>query len=169
MNEVELKFLEIDVDAIVAKLDKLGAKKVFDGDMHACYLDAADGAIKRENKVLRIRTQGEKVVLAYKEKNKSEFASSSTETEIDVSDYGTTKSIFLKLGYVVTKEYSKHRASYKLPGFSFEFDTINGIPTFLELEATSEDDIKKACLMLDLDVSKGVDWNCFKVQDHYKK
>ena len=168
MNEVELKFLEIDTEAIRQKIILLGAKKVFDGVMKAAYLDNEAGDIKKTNRVVRIRTEGEKVVLAYKEPQESTFASSSKETEITVSDYDVTKALFAKLGFTPSREYEKHRESYKLEGYSFELDTIPGIPTFLELEATSEDAIIQICAKLELDITDGKDWNCFVVQDYYK-
>ena len=39
MKEIEVKILEIDVASIKKKLDSLGAKKVFEGELTASYYD----------------------------------------------------------------------------------------------------------------------------------
>jgi len=169
MNEVELKFLEIDVAATIAKLESIGAKKAFDGDMKAVYFENPAKTLREQKQVLRVRQEGDKAVVAFKQKQTSELAQVSDETEVIVSDYQTTKNIFLKLGFTVKKEFVKHRISYKLDNFSFEIDTLEGIPTFLEIEALSEDSIKEAVALLGLDLADGKDWNGFAVKEYYDK
>ena len=41
-----------------------------------------------------------------------------------------------------SRSYQKHRISYELNGVKFEIDTYPNIPTFLEIEAPSEEIIQ---------------------------
>ena len=67
MKEVEVKILEVKRKNIEETLARLGAKKVFDGDIQTLFFDFKDGKIIKAKDVLRLRKEEEdKIELTYK-------------------------------------------------------------------------------------------------------
>jgi adenylate cyclase class IV len=46
-----------------------------------------------------------------------------------------------KYGLIPTREKVKQRLSYKIDHLEFDIDEYEGIPTFLEIEASSDEEI----------------------------
>ena len=158
MDEIELKFLDINVAEITRKIEKLGAKFKYDSTLEAYYFLAEGFSGSRQDmKFLRIRRIGDKSFLTYKDPAKLSEMSVREETEIEVSDFGDTVSLIEKLGF--TKGYltKKHRIHYEFGDVHFELDTQLGveIPTYLEIETRTEEAMIDICQKLDLDISKG--------------
>jgi adenylate cyclase, class 2 len=171
MNEVEVKILEVDIKAIVKKLEGMGAKKVFDGRSQARYFDYPDGRLKSAKSVLRLRSKGELVELAFKRKNSDDkTVKSREETEVNVSDLETMGKILLALGMVELEPgLNKHRASYALEDAHFEFDTYEGVPTYLEIEAHSVERARYWVEKLGFSMRDTKPWTGKDVVKHYGK
>lgn len=170
MQETELKFLDINKSEIIAKLEKLKAKKVFEGDIEPSYYDFPDKNLERQNKLLRLRKKGDKVELTLKERIPHSTIIISNETEILVSNFETTKKLLKSLGLKETVVLpKKYRISYRLNNANFEIDKYDNIPTFLEIEANNEKDLMQAIKLLNLDVKKGKDWGNRKLLEFYNK
>lgn len=130
MNEKEIKILDID-KSVENKLLSLGAKKIFDDDIHAIYFDIPD--------TLRLRKEGTAIKLTHKKLISKDPIKIMDETEITVSDFDSTLKILISLGYKPLRTIHKHRISYKIDDTRFEIDThldeFSFIPTFLEIES----------------------------------
>ncbi|MBT7903205.1 class IV adenylate cyclase [Candidatus Woesearchaeota archaeon] len=142
MKEIEVKILDIDKEKIVTKLLDLGAKKVFEGDMNIEFFDYPDKRLKNENKILRLRTKGDQAELTFKHALSREGVKIAEEIETHTDDFETTREIIEQIGLKLLIQTQKHRESYLLQisekeKIQFEFDTHKGIPTFLEIEASS--------------------------------
>jgi adenylate cyclase class 2 len=165
MNEVELKILEVNVDAVVKKLLSIGAKKIFEGDIQARYFDFPDGKLRNAGSVLRLEFE-----LAFKKKSSDdESVKSQDETETIVSDIEAMKKILLNLGLIEKIGLNKHRVSYSLGKVHFEFDTFPGIPTFLEIEAHSIKEAKDWVEKLGFSIKDAKPWSGKEVLKHYGK
>lgn len=140
MNEIEVKILEIDKDKVEAQLTKLGAAKVFEGELNWTAFDFNDRRFSNNEILLRLRKEGEDTKLTLKKLVSLEGAKTSEEIEVAVDDYESTKKILLALGLNEKKGYplSKHRVSYLLDNTHFEIDTFAQFPTFLEIEASNQ-------------------------------
>ena len=158
MDEIELKFLDINVAEITAKLEKLGAIKKYDHELASYYFEAegfsgGDYGMKG----LRIRRIGDKSFLTYKDPAKLSDLSIREETEVEVISFDDTVSLIEKLGF--TKGYltKKNRIHYELGDVHFELDTQSfaDIPTYLEIETRTEQAMTEICQKLDLDIKKG--------------
>jgi adenylate cyclase class IV len=60
MLEKEIKILEINEKELYANLEKLGAKKTFEGIIHDVYYDFPEGdklKMEANNRIFRIRTK----------------------------------------------------------------------------------------------------------------
>lgn len=171
MNEIEIKILDIDKSQIINKILKLGGKKLFeDKEFNAVFFKSPD------KQVIRIRQEGKIVVICHKNKLKSESgAKIMEETEIETtSSFETSIKLLEKLGH--TKEKGgirKTRTSYKLNNCKIEFDKMldeyNFVPEFLEIEATSEDELTKTINLLGFNKKNCKDWGANQVINHYKE
>ncbi len=137
MQEIEVKILEIDVPAVVSKLESLGAKKVFEGEIIALLFDYEDQRIRNSNATFRLRKRGETNELTFKQKYNNENAKIADEFETTVADFEKTREILLRIGLIEHPLVSKHRITYCIEDTHFEIDTFLNIPTFLEIETSS--------------------------------
>lgn len=158
MDEIELKFLNINVAEIKRKLEKIGATKKYDHILESYYFEAEGFSGGDYNmKGLRLRKIGEKSFLTYKDPAKKSDLSIREETEIEVSDFDQTVYLIEKLGF--TKGYltKKNRVHYELGDIHFELDTqlVADIPTYLEIETRTEQAMTEICQKLNLDMKKG--------------
>jgi adenylate cyclase class 2 len=73
------------------------------------------------------------------------------ETEVKVNSFDETETILSALGMIMKSTQTKKRELWRLDATEFMIDTWPWIPTFLEIEGRSEDDVKTAAAQLDLD------------------
>ncbi len=171
MNEVEVKILDIDRKAVESRLRSLGAKKTFDDEMYAVYLDRSDNALQKCGDLLRIRKEGDACVLTFKKFISDEPAKIRKEYEVNVSDLGSMRSVFEQLGFKEWLIVRKHRTSYEIEGMHFEFDKYlddhGYIPEFLEIEAGDIETIYRLVEELGLRKDDCRPWTFLDVADHY--
>lgn len=164
MEEIEIKILEINVKQVVLELIKLGATKTFEGDIDAAqYGEVARGSL------LRLRRKGNKSELTFKEKISSHDVKVMREIETNVDDYEAMHTILTKLGYKVKHNLQKKRVTYKINDVLFEFDTIRGIPTFLEIEGPTKDVVFEWVEKLGFKREQALPWSTSDLFKHYKK
>lgn len=148
--------MEVDKEKIEEKLQELGAEK--EGDIfyrHASF-DFPDYRLDKDNSWIRLRDEGDKIVLAFKKRLgvTSQDGSSNDEgmeeIETVVDSYEDTKKILAKLGMVEKHEAEKKRTRWRLGKTEFDIDTWPAIPTLLEIEAENWEDIDKYAELLGL-------------------
>lgn len=173
MEEIEVKILDVNRAEVKKKLIELGAEKVFDGELSASYFDFPDMSIRKSKGLLRLRTEGEKIILNFKERISDEKVKIRKEHEVEVSSFETTKTILEKLGFPQWLEFKKRRISYKLGTVKIEFDkyldAYDFIPEFLEIEATNEEDIFKYAKILGFKEEDCSTKGFLAIADFYKK
>ena len=143
MLEKEIKILEIPVDAVIQKLESLGAEKKFEGIIHDVYYDFPDELehkMEANGRMFRLRTKGEEHIYTIKNKRKEikvqEWLIAKDEHEMPVTNIESFAKVLEKYGMQKTREKKKHRVSYMLDNVVFDIDDYqNGIPTLLEIEA----------------------------------
>ena len=135
-TEFEVRILEIDVDSIKKKLDKTAE---FQWD-HVQKRYVYDFIPKEENKWIRLRTNGDTTTLTIKNLVTSEI-DGTQELEIVVDDFDKTNIILKELGYVPKGYQENRRVQYILDGVEIDIDYWPLIPTYLEIEGPSEEDV----------------------------
>ena len=144
MDEIEVKILNIDEKDVIRKLDNLGAKKVFDGIIESYFYDK-DNKLKKNNDLLRLRRMGDKTLLTFKHKVSKDEVKIYDEHETEISNFEDAKNIIESLDYKQEKILRKTRISYRIGKTKFEIDKYideySDIPTFLEIEAESKEEI----------------------------
>ena len=164
MKEIEVKILEIDVDSVIKKLESLGAVKEGEFDIEASHYD-----FDKEGVSLRLRKIGEKVEFTSKKKIDSDRYKIRDEFQVEVDDFDKMDSLLKSIGLGDKIDLHKKRISYVLVDVRFEIDTYDGIPTFLEIEAPSEEELEETVEMLGFSMSDAKPWSWKKVLKHYGK
>ncbi len=156
MEEIELKFLDIGVNEIKEKLEKLGAELIYDSYTESFpFLAEGFHSSDSSKKYLRIRKINEDVKITYKDPAKKSEMTNREEIEISVDNYEEAIKLMEKLGFKKGKIFKKHRIHYELGDIHFELDRLENIPTYLEIETQTEDAMKDICKRLDLNILNG--------------
>ncbi|MBP9760368.1 MAG: class IV adenylate cyclase [Candidatus Pacebacteria bacterium] len=161
-QEIEVRFLEIDKDALIARLHELGA--VDEGEKMLEEVICYDKALtwqKNKKQFARVRKYGDEVRLTYKEQ--SDTVDGTEEVELIVSDFDTSVTLLERLGYPAYRHQQKLRHTFVLDGVTVDIDTWPRIPTYVELEGESEQALKDAAHKLGLEWVDAVTDNPRKV------
>ena len=138
-TEYEVRILEINVDSIKKKLDEVGATFEWDRVQRRYVYDFIP---KVDSKWIRLRTNGIKSTLTIKDLVTSKI-DGTRELEIEVSDFDNTNKILEELGYTSRNYQENRRIQYKLDGVEIDIDYWPMIPTYLEIEGSSEEEVYK--------------------------
>ena len=135
--EYEVRVLEINPEEIKEKLSKLGATLVEDSFQRR-YLYDFNPVLP--NKWIRLRTNGKTTTLTIKDVS-SDKIDGTKELEIEVDDFEVANEILHELGYNPRGIQENKRIKYDLNGVEVDIDTWPGIPTYLEIEGKSEEEV----------------------------
>ena len=136
-TEYEVRVLEIDKVEIERKLKNLGAQLQWD---HLQKRYVYDFIPKIDGKWIRLRTNGDMTTLTIKNVVSSKI-DGTQELEIVVDDFEKTNLILNELGFVAKGYQENRRCQYILDGVEIDIDTWPMIPTYLEIEGKSEQDV----------------------------
>lgn len=154
--EIEERVLEVNVDNIIKKLEELNAIK--QGEWHQKRY-VYDFNPKRENEWIRLRSNGEKSTLTYKNIENNNI-NGTKELEIEVSNFEQTNQMLNILGYKSKAYQENKRIRYILNGVEIDIDSWPLIPTYMEIEGNSIEEIKKIEQLLEIDPEKVTTLNC---------
>ena len=148
-NEYEAKFLAIDVEVVQEQLRAAGAEQAFPKTMFTRLIFEND-AVQGEQ-WLRLRDEGGLTTLTLKQVTDASNINGTTEIEVVVSDLERTAELLKALGLRQVRYQQNYREEWKLGHVTYDFDTWPELPTFLEVEAGSEEEVRKAVADLGLD------------------
>jgi adenylate cyclase class 2 len=171
MEEIEVKFLDIDVDEIQKKLKAIGAEKVGDYFYRRRTFDYPDLRLMKQGAWLRLRDEGDRVTLALKQRLGMVSFDGKTndtgmyETEVIVSDFDKTAELLNLLGFKEKFYQENKRIRWRKGSTEFDIDIWPRIKPYLEIEAQSWADIDTATLALGFDPK---DRKIFSTQQVYR-
>ena len=148
-TEYEVRILEIDVPSIKKKLEEVGATLEWDRLQRRYVYDFIP---KLDGKWIRLRTNGIKNTLTIKDVVTSKI-DGTKELGIEVDDFDNTNKILEELGYEHKAYQENRRIQYKLNGVEIDIDSWPMIPTYLEIEGSSEEEVYKTVELLGFDKS----------------
>ena len=155
-TEIEAKFLDINKDAFRLKLKNLGAKLVNpERTMIRSNYDYDDERLDKKSGWIRVRDEGGKVTLAYKQVNDRSLEGTK-EVSVTVSSFKDTCNFLDSIGMKLSSSQETKRESWILDDAEIEIDTWPWIPSFVEIEAKDEVHIKSVAKKLGLDWSKAL-------------
>ena len=159
--EYEVRVLEIDKDEIQNKLKELNAVLVEDVFQKRYVYDFNP---VNPNKWIRLRTNGTKTTLTIKNVESSNI-DGTKEVEVEVSDFNTTNEILKELGYTPKGIQENKRIKYDLNGVEVDIDTWPKIPTYLEIEGSSEEEVYNTLQLLGISKEKSTSLDVQNIYD----
>ncbi len=157
IDEIEVKFLDVDIEDVRSKLKKAGAdlenpmRMMKRAVMRFPDNDWKDG----QDAWLRVRDEGDKITVTYKKTTEHEFAGAK-ELEINVSDFQTAIDIMTQLGLEVQSLQESKRETWTLDGTEIVIDEWPWIKPYIEVEGKTESDIIKVAEKLGFNWGDGV-------------
>lgn len=155
-TEIEAKFLDINLIQIREKLTTIGAQLMQpERLMKRKNFDFPDFRLEKNNGWIRVRDEGNKITLSYKQLN-ARTLHGTEEASVIVDDFEQTCSILTAIGLVNYSYQETKRESWRYQDVEIEIDTWPWIPPFLEIEGQSESAVKQISQKLNLDWSKAL-------------
>lgn len=112
-NEVEIKFLVHDAEALVRSLQGAGFHEQTPSTFEANTLyDSASGELRRKGEVLRLRIYGDQWKLTHKSRGTAAKHKTRVEHETQVSKGEEMHAILTALGFRPSFRYEKYRAEW---------------------------------------------------------
>lgn len=155
-TEYEVRILEVNKDEMIKKLERLGALKRGEFNQRRYVYDIKPA---QNGKWIRLRTDGKKTTLAYKDVA-SDTIDGTKEVEFEVSSLDETKEFLSKIGFDYRSFQENKREQYILDGVEIDLDTWPMIPTYMEIEGVSEEQVTSMLDRLGVDESKITALNC---------
>lgn len=156
-SEIEAKYLGVDHDIIRAELKKQGAVCVQQLRItKRINFDYPDRRLhKNRHAWLRLRDEGDKVTLAYKQLNDRSLQGMK-EVQIVVDDYNSASELIRATGLVQVAYQEVKRESWELDGVQIELDEWPWVRPFAEVEARTEEEVWRISKLLGLDVESAL-------------
>lgn len=161
-TEYEIRILEINKEEMVKKLEELGAikKGKFEQKRYVYDLKPVE-----KGKWIRLRTDGKCTTLTYKD-IVSNTIDGTKEVEFEVEDFHKANEFLKKIGFENRSYQENERIQYILNDVEIDIDSWPMIPTYMEIEGKSEEEVLNMKKILNVDESKVTTLNC---DDIYKQ
>jgi len=150
-TEIEVKFLNVDVDEIRMKLLEAGA--VMEQPMRLMRRALIEQPQhKKEHSFVRIRDQGDKTTLTFKRRAQldGESIDDTKEIEVEVSSFEDTLELLREAGWPPITYQENRRESWRLGEAEVVIDEWPWLNPQIEIEAENEEIVRSAALSLGL-------------------
>ncbi len=153
-TEIEVKFVNIDHDTIRSKLKEIGA--LLEQPMRLMRRVTIDtDLMKSKNAFLRVRDEGHKVTVTYKQFD-TLSVDGAKEIEIIVNAFQSTVDILNAAGLHYKSFQESKRETWRLGEVEIVLDLWPWLNPYIEIEAQSEEALKTMTNILGLDWSEAV-------------
>ena len=142
-NEIEAQFLDINKNRIRTRLKEIGA-----------ILEKPEILMKRtvfytgEHSFARVRDEGDKIVMTYKNVEDDNSILGTKEVNVEVNDYDSTILFLRGCGLEIKARQETKREIWRVDNVEICIDTWPWIPTFAEIEGPSEESVWNAAKKL---------------------
>ncbi len=160
-TEIEVKFLHINHKEIRTRLRDVGFKCVAPMRlMRRAIIDYADRRLQvgTPNSYIRVRDEGDKVTLTYKQFS-SLSIDGAKEVEVVTTSFEDTVKIFTQIGLEVVSLQESKRETWINGMCEAVLDEWPWLDPYIEIEATTESEVKDVAQRL------GLDWSLAKFGD----
>jgi adenylate cyclase class 2 len=153
---MEVKVLEVDVEALRQKLTTLGAKKIQETRLVVDWYRLIGVKEGEDNWFLRIRSKANgKHEVTWKAKSDLiGIVRRHKEINFEIAEPEQLADLFCEIGLEKYAHQEKDRLSFDYKDWKFDIDQYPGMPAYLEIEGKSEESIKEAIKLLDLGNNK---------------
>ncbi|MFZ5391605.1 MAG: class IV adenylate cyclase [Patescibacteria group bacterium] len=154
--EIEAKFLDIDVEKIRENLKKIGAvQKNPERLMKRKNFDFSDFRLEKNGGWVRVRDEGDKITLSYKQLNERSLHGTK-EVVVEIDNFDNACLFLQAIGLKNYSYQETKRESWDFDGTEIEIDTWPWVPSFVEIEGKSEEDVRLVTTKLGLDWQKAL-------------
>lgn len=140
-KEIEARFLDVDKQELTEKLIAMGATDKGDVALTEVIFYDQENKWPDEGRFVRIRSTNDTTKLTYKS-NKAQTVDSAREIEFAVPDANLAEQFLENIGLVAFRHQEKKRHTFELNDVTIDIDTWPKVPTYVELEGPSEEQIK---------------------------
>lgn len=145
--EIEAKFLNVDFDSLRQKLTALGG--VCEQPMRLMRRAIIEPPeLEARDAFIRIRDEGDKVTLTYKQFHDHTAFSGVKEIEVTVGDFDDTLAILEQAGLKQKSFQESRRETWRLGGVEVVLDEWPWLNPYIEIEGRSESEVKDAAKVL---------------------
>jgi len=141
MIEVEVK-ARAPVD-IAERIAALGARLLVVENHHDLYFNSPQRDFRFSDEALRIRIKEEGARLTYKGPKLDQTTKSRLEWTVKIDDPKQMEQILTALGFVLSAQLRKKRTKYSYEGVVLALDEVEGLGSFVEVEAGGEGDYEE--------------------------
>jgi adenylate cyclase class 2 len=148
-TEIEAKFPNINKDNLRKKLKEVGV--VLEHEeilMRRTNFDYPDRSLDKKGGWIRVRDEGNKVTLSYKQLN-DRTLHGTKEVSLVVDSFEKSCEFLLAVGFEIKAQQETKREKWSHQGVEITIDTWPWVPSFVELESKSESILKKVSGLLD--------------------
>jgi adenylate cyclase class 2 len=150
-TELEAKWLDVDVDRLRKKLLDLGARQEHPEIlMKRKVFDFPDRRLEKIGAWIRVRDEGQKITLSYKQLNDRTLTGTKEATVI-VNDFHQACEVLVDIGMIEKSYQETRRELWRLDGSEITIDSWPWIPTFVEIEAETEPQLRSTAARLGLE------------------
>ncbi len=152
-HEIETKVLEINTDELKSKLVSLGADKIQETRLTVDWYRVKGTKEGEDPWFLRIRSNSEgKNEVTWKAKSDILGVSRKhKEINFDILESEKLSDLFEEIGLEKYAHQEKDRTTFKYKDWQFDIDQYPNMPAYLEIEGSSEESIKEAIKLLELE------------------
>ena len=138
--------IEIEVKArapegMADRIASLGGELVAVENHLDLYFNSPLRDFRRSDEALRIRIKEEGARLTYKGPKLDSATKSRMELTVRIDDARQMEQILCHLGFALSATVRKRRSKYSYQGLTLALDEVEGLGSFLEVEAQAEADI----------------------------
>lgn len=161
-NEIEAQFLDINKDEIREKLKSIGATLV-----------KPEILMKRvvfytgEHSFARVRDEGDKIVMTYKNVEDDNSILGTKEVNVTVENYDDAILFLRGCGLNIKAKQETLREIWKFDDIEICIDTWPWIPTFIEIEGPSEEKVWNVANLLGFDKTQAKFGSVDTTYQHY--
>ncbi|OYV07799.1 MAG: adenylate cyclase, class 2 [Methanosaeta sp. ASP1-2] len=140
--------IEVEVKArapedMAGRIASLGAALQAVENHHDLYFNSPLRDFKRSDEALRIRIKEEGARLTYKGPKLDRTTKSRLEWTVKIDDPGQMEQILSALGFVLSAQVKKRRTKYSYEEVTVAWDEVEGLGSFVEVEAAGEGDYEE--------------------------
>jgi len=147
-TEIEAKWIVSDLDIIRNKLSELKANlDQPERLIRRKPFDFPDNRLEKVGGWVRVRDEGDKITLAYKQLNDRSLHGTK-EVSVEVSDFNNTCQILEAVGLEAKSYQETKRETWHYKNCEITLDTWPWIPSVVEIEVESEEAVQQAAAEL---------------------
>ena len=137
--------IEVEVKArapedLAERIAALGATLLTVENHHDLYFNSPQRDLKESDEALRIRIKEEGARLTYKGPKLDQTTKSRLERTVKIDDPAQMEQILSALGFVLSAQVRKRRSKYSYEGVVLALDEVEGLGSFVEVEAEGNGD-----------------------------